>query len=78
MAAETVRIDELVLRVPGLGKEEAQRLGQEVVQRIADRLPPQVRLRHLRALDLRVAISVRTPRRKLAQLITDPILEKLV
>ena len=60
-----------------LGKEEAQHLGQEVVHHVADRLPLQARPRHLRTLDLRVATPVRTPREKLAESITEAILEKL-
>ena len=78
MAAETVRIEELVLRVPGLSRREAQHLGQEVAHHVADGLPPQIRPRHLRALDLRLAISVRTPRERIAKSITDAILERLV
>ena len=78
MAAETVKIDELVLRVPGLRREEAQRLGQEVARHVTDGLPSQGRLQRLRALDLHVAIPPRTPRGKLAKSITDAILERLV
>lgn len=72
-----VRIDELVLRVPGLGREEAQHLGQEVARHVADGLPPQIRPTHLRALDLRVAIPAMTPRERMAKSITDAILERL-
>ena len=77
MAAETVRIDELVLRVPGMGKEEAQRLGQEVAGLVTDRLPAQGRLQRLRTLDVRVMTPAGTPPRNLAKFIAKIILEKL-
>ena len=38
MHADQVRIDELRLRVPGLTREQAYQLGQEVAQRLAAEL----------------------------------------
>ena len=77
MNAETVRIDELSLRVPGISTEEARRLGEDVARRIASALPPDGRTEHLGALDLRVSIPHGMPRDQLAIAIARGILEKM-
>ncbi len=69
MGADTIRIDELHLRVPGLGREEARRLGEEVARRLSRELPPTVRPQRLSSLDLRAAVPAGTPREKLADAI---------
>ncbi len=77
MPGETVRIDELHLRVPGLSAEEARRLGEEVAWRMADALPVEGRVEHLGALDLRLTVPSGTPRDRLAEEIARAILQKL-
>ena len=77
MPAETVRIDDLHLRVPGVSADEARRLGEEVARLVAEDLSVQGRVEHLGALDLRLSIAPRTPRDRLAEEIARAIVEKL-
>jgi hypothetical protein len=74
MPNETVHIDELYLRVPGLSMDEARRLSEEVTRRVADALPGHGRAGHLGALDLRVTIPHGTPRDRLALVVAEKIL----
>jgi hypothetical protein len=77
MAAETIRIDELHLRVPGLGREEARRLGEEVARRLAEELPREGRPQRLASLDLRTSVPATTPRAGLADAIVRAIRRSL-
>jgi hypothetical protein len=77
MHAETVRIDDLHLRVPGLSVEEARQMGEEVARRVAEALPVHGRKERLGVLDLRLSIPYGTPRDRLAALIARAILEKV-
>jgi hypothetical protein len=77
MPAETVRIDDFQLRVPGLSAEEARQLGQEVARRVAEELSVQGRMEHLGALELRLSIAREMPRDRLAEKIARTIVEKL-
>lgn len=77
MAGEILRIKELRLRIPGLSAEEARGLGDEVAQRIADRLPDGARPQQLGALDLRVMVPTGTERDRLALLIAEAVLGRL-
>lgn len=77
MASESVRIDELRLRIPGLSLEEARRLGDEVAHRVANGLEDHGRIEQLGALDLRLHIPAGTPRAQLAQRIAQIILSTL-
>ncbi len=56
MTAETIRIDELHLRIPGLGREEARRVGEEVAKRLSRELPHVARTQRLASLDLTAAV----------------------
>jgi hypothetical protein len=77
MGRNTVHIGELHLRIPGVSREEAQRMGEDVAQRISESLPANGRRERLGALDMRVSIQPGTPRDQLARLIVRSILEKL-
>jgi hypothetical protein len=77
MPAETVRIDDLHLRVPGVSAEEARRLGEAVARRVAEELSVQGRVEHLGALDLRLSIAPGTPRDRLVAEIARAIVERL-
>lgn len=57
MAAETVKIEKLRIRAPGLGPDEGRMLGQEVAQRLARGLSPNVSTRTVRRLNLRAPIK---------------------
>ncbi len=77
MARNTVQIGELHLRIPGLSREEAQRMGADVAQRISDSLPGKGRRERLGALEMRLSLQSETPRDGLAEMIANSILEKL-
>lgn len=70
-------IEDLILRVPGLNEEEGRRLGNEVAQRVADRLPAQHRNRHMGMLDLSVSVENGISKKQMAELITEAILKGL-
>lgn len=78
MANGTLGIKELHLRVPGLSAEEGRKLGQEVVQRVADRLPASDRPRRLEALGLCATVPEGTSRDQMASLIAEAILGGIV
>jgi hypothetical protein len=77
MARNTVQIENLHLRIPGLSREDGQRLGADVAQRIAESLPASGTTEHLGALAMRVSIREGTPPEQLARTIARSILEKL-
>jgi hypothetical protein len=77
MARNTVQIDRLHLRIPGLSREEASLVGADVAEHIAKSLPSDGGREHLGSLDLRVSIEQGTPRDQLARVIARSILEKL-
>lgn len=74
MPAETVQIDDLFLRVPGLSVDEARSVGEDIARRVADALSGDVRDAHLGALNLRVTAPNGTSRDQLVQMIADRIL----
>ena len=73
MAAERIRIDELHLRVPGLSREEARRLGEEVALRLAKDLQGSVRPQLLGSLELRMTAAHGASRDELTRQIADAI-----
>jgi hypothetical protein len=77
MGCETVRIDELRLRVPGLSEPEARRLGEDVARRVADGLAAHGRVEHLGLLDLRISMPSGVSKERLAERIAEEILKKL-
>ncbi len=77
MAGETVRIERLTLRVPGLTREEAGALGHDLARQLAEGLPAGSVDRRPDALSLRVTLPAGTSRDRLAGLIGDRIRESL-
>jgi hypothetical protein len=77
MPVETVRIENLHLRVPGVSADEARRIGEEVARRVADLLPSQGRVERLSMLDLRVSVPLETPRDRLAEEVARAIVRSL-
>ena len=67
----------MLLRVPGLSEAEAERLGREVAQRIADDLPPGVGRRYLDNLNLQLTIPAGAPSYRLVEAISTAIINKL-
>jgi len=78
MANEDIKIEDFVLRVPGLSEEEAGILGQEVAQQVADGLADYQNVRHLGALHLRLNIPHGTSRADMSKVISEAILKGLV
>ncbi len=73
-----IEIKELILRIPGLNPEEAQKLGEEVAQRLADNLPPGVGSRcYLDHLNVHLTIPTGASRSHLAHMISDAILKRI-
>ena len=77
MGYETVRIDQLHLRVSGLSEPEARRLGEDVSRRVAFGLPPDGRTEHLGLLNLRISIPSGVARERLVERIAEEILKSL-
>ena len=77
MGRNSVQIENLNLRVPGLSREDGRKMGEEVAERVAASLPASGKRYRLGALDLRVNVPVGTPGDQIAKLIALSILEKL-
>ncbi len=77
MAANTIKIDELCLRIPGLMPQEAHQVGNEVARRLAMRLPERVAALHLGALDLRLTVPQGAGQSEAVDLIVDAIVKRL-
>lgn len=76
MDAADLRIDRLVLRVPGLTPDEARALGREVAERLA-RAPAPGSAARVGALELRVDVPRGVPREHLARLVAERIRGRL-
>jgi hypothetical protein len=77
MARDTVRIDELRLRVPGLSAAQARVLATNIAQRVADGLPSDGPARRLGALHLRVPAAPGSSHAGLEQAVTGSIVKGL-
>ena len=77
MARNTVQIAKLHLRIPGLSRAAAERMGADVAHHVAQGLPASGRRERLGALAMRVSIQPGTSRDGLAKLIAQSIVEKL-
>ena len=71
--AETVRIGEMSVRIPGLSAGEGRAFGVDVLRRVAERLASGGAPRSLGALDIKVRIPEGTPRHRLAETVADAI-----
>ncbi len=77
MAASRIEIDHLLLRIPGLTRQEAHRLGRDVAEGLSQRLPPQAGPLNLSAMELRLSVPPGTPKSRLAGLVVDEILRRI-
>ena len=77
MMAETLRIDELLLRVPDLQPEQARRLAADVAARLARALGRTEMYPVPHGALLWVRVPAGTPRGELAEVIAGQILEAL-
>lgn len=76
MSAE-IRIDELLIRVPGLTRQEAAEFGQQVAKLLAAKLSPGLEARHFGAIRLKAQMPAGASKARLAELVADEIAEKL-
>lgn len=74
-SSPAARIDELVLRVPGLSPDEARRLGRDVTERVFARLDAAPM--HLGRLDLRLTLPLGLPLEELADRVANAIVDQL-
>ncbi len=73
----SIRIDQLHLRVPGMSREEANHLGITVAQQLARQLPALTRSGNLSGLHVRLAIPTGTPRECLSSVVAAGIAKKI-
>lgn len=72
-----VEIQELLLGIPGLSAEDARRLGEEVAQRIADKLPVGVGSRYIESIGLQFSLPSGVSRKRLVDVISARILGEI-
>jgi hypothetical protein len=72
-----VQIQELILRVPGLDKEEASALGKEVAQLVAKAVSPDWQGAAIPELTVRIPASATSDKTALAGTIASQIIEQI-
>jgi hypothetical protein len=72
-----VQIEEMIIRVPGLGAEEARQLSGNVAGRLAARLPDNFDNRQIDELNIKLSLSPGMRRDALAESIATQILQQL-
>ena len=72
-----VEINELVLRVPGIGEEEGRLLGNEVAERLAQVLPPAHGHSNIDEIRLSIPGNMRGGRSAMADSIVQQIITQL-
>ena len=73
-------IKELVLKVPGLSGDEGRRLGEDVAERVAARLPPSTRGakdRYIGELNVQLSFAPNTGREQMSESIANQIIQQL-
>jgi hypothetical protein len=73
-----MQIEEMIIRVPGLGEEEARLLGQEVAQQISARLPEGASNRYIPNLAVHLSLSAQVSRSEMANAIAEQLLTQLI
>lgn len=76
MEPDRARIDELRLRVPGLSRDQAEAVGREIANRLADGLAGRDVTAHLGHVDLRVRAPHDAGPDRLAEVVARTILER--
>ena len=72
-----IQIDEMVIRVPGMGPEDARWIGEEVASQIAGRLPDQVENKKIDELNVKLSFSPGLGRAEIANRIADQLFRQL-
>ena len=78
MENSEVKIEELVLRLPGKYEEQAQNMGREITRQVEERLPFAIQNRKLDSLTLKVNIPEGASQSTIMTLISDAIIRGLV
>lgn len=68
-----IDINELVLKIPDIGKEEGRRLAAEVSQKLAARLPANVEPLRIEHVQISLSYSPGASRTQLAELLAEAI-----
>ena len=77
MVSDTVAIEELVLRVPGIRRDDAPRLVEDVMRRVQSSLRGSNRAGNLHLEELRVEVPAGASRDELVMRIADQLVEAL-
>jgi hypothetical protein len=72
-----IQIDELVMRIPGLGAEQGRQLGEDVARRVAVGLPEGVTDRHIPEVNIRINVSAGSDPGRLAESVAEQIIIQL-
>ena len=78
MAGDRVHIDSLQLNIPGVNRQEVDRLKKDVAFWLGQHLPISISNRKIEVLNLEVSISDTTPKNQLAEMIAKQIFKSLV
>jgi hypothetical protein len=71
------QIEEMIIRVPHMGEEEARMLGQEVAQRLNEGLPESATDRYIPALNVQLSLTAGMSAGEMATAISEQLLQKL-
>ncbi len=77
MENSDVKIEELVLRLPGEHEKRAQNIGREITRQVAERLPLTIQNRKLDSLTLKVNVPEGASKSTIMSLITEAIIRGL-
>lgn len=77
MRCDAVVIEQLVMRVPGVRKEDAPALVEEVLRRVQDNLRGSGRIGHYRVAQLKVKVPANARRADLVDAIAKQLTEAL-
>ena len=77
MENSEVKIEEMVLRLPGKYEEQAQNMGREITRQVADRLPLAIQNRKLDSLTLKVNVPEGASKSTVMTLLSEAIIRGL-
>ena len=72
-----IQIDEMIIRVPGLGKDEARELGEAVATNLAAELPDDFDSRQVNELNVGFSLPVGMSKAMMPEYISKQILQQL-
>lgn len=77
METDSVKIDEFCLNIPGLSREAATLVGNDVIRIVSKRLPKKFNVRRISNLHVQVNIPQGTSENQLAEIIAEKICRRL-